>query len=201
MRLFRPGWITGFIYPGVISRIDTPGKEICLTFDDGPDPLSTPEILKLLGHYSIKGIFFCNGKQAERNPGLMDMIRSGGHLTGNHTYSHINGWKISSDRYLDDVEKAACFTSGTVFRPPYGRMKPSQFKMLRENYVIFIWDLMPYDFDADFGPENSLKIMKKRIRPGSVIVLHDSPSSSVLRILPEFIGYALEQGYCFVQPY
>lgn len=85
-------------------------------------------------------------------------------------------------------------------RPPYGRIRPSQYSELSKNYRIFFWDLMPYDFDSRMTGKKVLNILKKRIRTGSVIVLHDKASSSVLSFLEEFIKYAKDKGYRFVIP-
>jgi peptidoglycan/xylan/chitin deacetylase (PgdA/CDA1 family) len=188
----------GWLYPGSVFRIKTNEKLLCLTFDDGPDPASTPQILEILGKHNIKGIFFCNGRAAENYRELMDLIVAGGHSIGNHAYTHPDGWRTGSQGYIADVSKASRFTSTTLFRPPYGRLRIKQFRILRGKYNIVFWDIMPYDFDVNFGSEKSLRILKKLIRPGSIIVLHDNPGSSALKFLPEFIDYAMTNGYEFV---
>jgi peptidoglycan-N-acetylglucosamine deacetylase len=198
MRIFRAVWFAGWIYPGALFRIDTREKLLCLTFDDGPDPGSTPALLELLSSRQIRCIFFCNGKNAEKHPELISAILNAGHIIGNHGYSHPDGWKTKTSTFIEDVGKAEKFTSGSLFRPPFGRMKPAQLRLLKKKYTIVLWDLMPYDFDSSFGPENVLKILKNGIRPGSVIVLHDSKRSCALEILPEFIDYAVGEGYSFV---
>ena len=76
-------------------------------------------------------------------------------------------------------------------------MKIDQYRKLKEKYKIVLWDIMPYDFDKNFGSEKSLEILKKKIRPGSIIVLHDTPASSANKIIGEFITYALSSGYRF----
>jgi len=103
MRLFRPCFIAGWIFPEAMFRIGTDEKIISLTFDDGPDPASTPVLLDLLGRHNIKALFFCNGRNAENHPSLMQRILSEGHIAGNHTWSHLNGWTSSVKNYLDDV--------------------------------------------------------------------------------------------------
>jgi peptidoglycan-N-acetylglucosamine deacetylase len=197
MRLIRPGFFAGFIYPEAIFRIDTSEKMLCLTFDDGPDPDSTPELLTLLDAYNIKCIFFCNGSAAERWPSLMKSIISAGHIIGNHGYSHMDGWKTSVKSYLEDIERAEPLTSGTLFRPPFGRMRISQYLDLKKRYRIMMWDVMAYDFDSRLGGEKSLEILEKNIRPGSVIVLHDTAGSAANKILEEFILYARGEGFTF----
>jgi peptidoglycan/xylan/chitin deacetylase (PgdA/CDA1 family) len=145
-------------------------------------------------------MFFCLGSNAQRYPFLMDMIRSQGHLIGNHNYSHINGWRSSVNNYSEDAGKADNLTSGRYFRPPYGHMRFAQYSKLRKKYSIFFWDLMPYDFDKDLKPAAVLDLLKRKIRNGSVIVLHDTPESSAQLILDDFLAFALNEGYKFELP-
>lgn len=198
MRLFRPFFLLKLFYPKAIFRINTDNKELCLTFDDGPHPDSTPRILSILGTHNLKAIFFCSGEAAEKYPWLIALIISKGHIIGNHGYRHLNGWITNTQVYVNNVLKAAKFTSPYLFRPPYGRIRPAQFSELVKKYRIVFWDLMPYDFDIQMSSEKILRVMKKRIRPGSVIVLHDKPSSAVFSVLGEFVSYAESEGYEFV---
>lgn len=197
MRLFRPCFIAACLYPEAIFRIKTAEKLLYLTFDDGPDPDSTPELLSLLHSYSIKALFFCDGQAAEKYPELMELIITQGHIIGNHGYSHTDGWLTSTGNYLSDVSKAAQFISSSLFRPPFGRMKTPQYRKLKKDYRIFLWDVMPYDFDKTFGSENSLEVLKKKIRPGSIIVLHDKPTSNANKVIAEFVPYAVNMGWRF----
>jgi len=197
MRIFRTGFIAGWLYPEAIFRIKTDEKVLYLTFDDGPDPDSTPELINLLYNYKIRAIFFVDGRAAERYPELVVQLLSGGHIVGNHGYSHDDGWKTSVEKYIEDVSKTDGFTNSRFFRPPFGRMKIGQYRKLKENFKIVLWDIMPYDFDKKFGKEKSLQVLKKKIRPGSIIVLHDTPSSTANSIIGEFVTYATECGYRF----
>ena len=196
MRLFRPGLLAGFLYPEAIFRIKTSEKKLYLTFDDGPDPVSTPRLLDFLRKHKISALFFCNGNAAEKYPELIQLIRQHGHLIGNHGYSHLNGWRTGSQKYINDVERASKLTSDKIFRPPFGGLSFRQARLLRQYKLVF-WDIMAYDFDRSFGSEKSLSILKRKIRPGSIIVLHDTISSCANEILDEFIPYALGKGYRF----
>jgi peptidoglycan-N-acetylglucosamine deacetylase len=197
MRLFRPCFIEGWLYPEAIFRIKTDEKLLYLTFDDGPDPDSTPELINLLDSANVKGLFFCDGNASEKYPELVELIISKGHVVGNHGFMHFDGWRTVTEKYIEDISMADGFTNSPFFRPPYGRMKIGQYKRLKEKYKIVLWDLMPYDFDRNFGSEKSLQILKNKIRPGSIIVLHDKPSSVANTILSEFITYAISSGYRF----
>ncbi|MFZ2340615.1 MAG: polysaccharide deacetylase family protein [Bacteroidales bacterium] len=197
MRLFRPLFLLRLFLPGAIFRIRTDEKLLCLTFDDGPDPETTPAILDILAAHNVKAIFFCRGSAAEINHGLVTRIKSEGHLAGNHGYRHLDGWKTNTQVYLRNFAAAVPFTSGTLLRPPRGRIRPRQYRELSGSYRIVFWDLMPYDFDNRLDGARVLEIMKRKIKPGSVIVLHDTASSSVLSFLDEFIRFALSEGYKF----
>jgi peptidoglycan-N-acetylglucosamine deacetylase len=197
MRLFRPGFLAGWLYPDAIFRIRTTDKLLYLTFDDGPDPDSTPQLLDILDNHNIKAIFFCDGRAAEKYPDLVQRIILKGHIIGNHGYNHPDGWGTSLNRYITDVANAASYTSPNLFRPPFGRLRFNQYKKLRETYKIVFWDIIPYDFDSRFESKKSLLILKKNIRPGSIILLHDSHKSKLMEFIEEFILFAREKGYRF----
>ena len=200
MRLFRPFFLLKLVYPEAVFRVSATNKELCLTFDDCPNTDSTPHILEILEANDVKAVFFCNGREAEKNPALVSLIISKGHIVGNHGYNHLSGWKTKVSEYTENAATADKFTSPVLFRPPYGRIRPAQYRVLIKKYRIVFWDLMPYDFDKKMASNRVLNILKKKIRPGSVIVLHDKTSSSCLFFLEEFIKYAEDDGYKFVTP-
>lgn len=201
MRLFRPCFIAGCLYPEIIFRIKTTEKLLCLTFDDGPDKGSTPQLLDILDKHHIRALFFCDGKAAEMEPGLIRQISKGGHLIGNHGYNHLNGWNTPLNTYVTDIKKASALTSAGLLRPPYGRLRFDQYRELKKSYKIVLWDIMPYDFDTSFGSKNSIRLLKNNIRPGSIIVFHDTMRSCANRIIDEFITFSLKKGYRFELPF
>ena len=197
MRFFRPGFPARWLYPDATFRIKTNRQVLYLTFDDGPNPFSTPQLLDILKKHNIRALFFCNGKAAEKYPGLMNQICSDSHAIGNHGYNHLDGWKTDSATYINDVIMASYFTSGNMFRPPFGRLSMEQKRSLSKTFKLILWDIMAYDFDKDFGRDKSLRILENKMRPGSIIVLHDTASSSANAILEEFIIFAKNEGYQF----
>jgi peptidoglycan/xylan/chitin deacetylase (PgdA/CDA1 family) len=200
MRHFRPGFLAVRLFPEALFRGKTTEKVLYLTFDDGPDVISTIPLLKILSKNKVRAVFFCSGKAASENPDLIIRIKSAGHIIGNHGYCHLNGLLTSKRRYLMDIEKAAEFTSDSLFRPPYGKIKINQYRTIKRSYKIIMWDIMLYDFDRTFGGERSLSILKKKICPGAIVVLHDSPQSTVLEFLDTFIEFAYREGYRFDIP-
>jgi peptidoglycan-N-acetylglucosamine deacetylase len=196
MRLFRPGFVGGCLYPDSIFRIKTAEKLLFLSFDDGPDPTSTPLLLDILDKHNVRAQFFCTGRKAEMHPVLINQILNSGHQIGNHGYDHLDGWKTDSVTYFNDITRASGLTSDRILRPPYGRITYNQKKLLK-SYKLIFWDLMAYDFDTTFAGESCLKVLINKIRPGSIIVLHDTPSSCANLILDEFLSFATSEGYRF----
>ena len=197
MRLFRPFFLLRLVYPEAFFRVTTTDKELCLTFDDGPHKDTTPHIVEILEASNVKAAFFCSGREAEKYPELVNLIVSKGHIIGNHGYNHLSGWITNVSVYIENAERGEEFTSTGLFRPPYGRIRPAQYRALKKKYRIVFWDLMPYDFDEKTDGKEVLNILKKKIRPGSIIVLHDKASSSCLSFLAEFMKYAEGIGYKF----
>jgi peptidoglycan/xylan/chitin deacetylase (PgdA/CDA1 family) len=200
MRLVRPLFPAGPVFPEALFRLKSSEKTVCLTFDDGPDPGSTPELLDILDIMNIKALFFCTGKNAEEFPELVHEIKSRGHIIGNHGYYHLDGWKTSVNKYCENVERASQFTSNNLFRPPYGRLRIRQYRCLKKSFKIVLWDIMSYDFDQDFGAGQSLELLNNKLRPGSIIVLHDTPASSCTTFLKDFIENSFSKGYRFCFP-
>ncbi|MRR19710.1 polysaccharide deacetylase family protein [bacterium] len=187
----------GIIYPEAVYRIMGAGKRIYLTFDDGPDPVSTPVILDILRAHDVHATFFCTGSRVLASPGLFARVAAEGHTVGNHGFSHLNGLTTSIRSYCSDIYKGRDITCSNLFRPPYGRLRVRQYRILERTMRIVFWDLMPYDFDRRLRPESSYGVLSRRVRPGSVIVLHDTASSSAAVYLGRFIQKAVEEGYSF----
>jgi len=185
------------IYPDAIYRVRGTGKRLCLTFDDGPDPVSTPRILDILSSHNVKATFFCTGSKVLASPGLFASIATEGHDVGNHGFSHLNGLKTPVRKYCQDILRGRDITCSNLFRPPYGRLRVRQYKILERSMQIVFWDLMPYDFDLSLPPEASYRILTQRMRAGSLIVLHDKATATSLQYLDRFIRRALDEGYHF----
>ena len=156
------------------SRESNQEKHIYLTFDDGPTPDVTPWVLDRLQDYNAKGTFFCLGRNVERFPDIYQQIVDEGHTVGNHTYSHLKGSQTSNTEYIDDIQLAGTNINSTLFRPPYGRFRKSQIRELQKDYKIVMWDVLSQDYDQKINPEKCLSNIEENIRPGSIVVFHDS---------------------------
>lgn len=174
-------------------------KNIYLTFDDGPTPEITDWVLETLDQFNAKATFFCTGRKVEKHPEIYQKILDKGHKTGNHTYSHLNGWKTKKEEYIHDVELAKELIDSVLFRPPYGKIKPSQQKLLLKNYKIVLWDILSWDFDLKTNKEQCLNNVIEKTEGGNIVLFHDSEKAkeSLYYALPKFLDRFTNKGYCF----
>lgn len=190
------------LYPKRVWRMPTREKVLYLTFDDGPHPQATPFVLDQLKQYNAKATFFCIGKNVDAHPAIFQRILSEGHAVGNHTQHHLNGWRITDEAYLADVEEATQRVASNWFRPPYGRLRSSQAKAIQSrfpNMKIVMWDVLSGDFDPDNTGDACAAAVIRRVRPGSIVVFHDSQKAweRLSNCLPSTLNYFYNQGYRF----
>ena len=162
------------VYPK--ATWDQQGQHPLLTFDDGPHPSSTPQLLRLLDDLNQKAVFFLLGENAAKYPSLVQDIRAAGHTIGNHGFTHLDGWRIKSTDFICNVEKGQELLETNLFRPPFGRMTSAQYRWAVQNNEVMMWSLMPGDFD----PQVSIQLLTDRlvnVQKHDIIVLHDDPSS------------------------
>ena len=186
-------------YKGATWRLNKDKKIIYLTFDDGPVPEVTPKVLDILDSYGIKATFFCVGQNVEKYPLVYKEVLDRGHAVGNHTHNHVKGFACNNADYFANVALAAHFIDSDLFRPPYGRIKPSQLRELKKKYTIVLWDLITRDYNRKLSPEYILINIKSLTRKGSIIVFHDSlkAEKNVLAVLPRAIEFWQKKGYQF----
>jgi peptidoglycan/xylan/chitin deacetylase (PgdA/CDA1 family) len=187
------------IYPGLTWNISGGDRELYLTFDDGPTPDITDQVLHILAASNARATFFSIGRNAERNPEILRRIIDAGHAVGNHTYSHLKGWYTPNREYYDDIELASQFVPSQLYRPAYGMITPTQISYLKQRFHIVLWDVMSYDFDPSTSKEKCLSNVIRYAGPGSVIVFHDSvkASASLLYVLPRVLEYFGGKGFSF----
>jgi peptidoglycan/xylan/chitin deacetylase (PgdA/CDA1 family) len=172
-------------------------NEVYLTFDDGPHPTITNFILEELRKVNAKATFFCIGKNAAANPQVLHQISKEGHTIGNHTFSHLNGWKSSFEAYKSDVQKCEDVFKSKLFRPPYGRMSLRQFFLIKRNYKVVLWDVLALDYRHELIAEDCINIVMANTRDGSIITFHDSEKAwPRLKIaLPIILNQLISQGF------
>lgn len=187
------------IYPGLTWNIRGEDRVLHLTFDDGPTPDITGQVLDILATANARATFFCIGRNAERHPEILRRIIDAGHAVGNHTYSHLKGWYTPNREYYEDIELASQFVPSQLYRPAYGMITPMQIRYLKQHFRIVLWDVMSYDFDPGVSKEKCLLNVTANAGPGSVIVFHDSvkASASMLYALPRVLDFFGEKGYRF----
>jgi peptidoglycan-N-acetylglucosamine deacetylase len=187
------------IFPHLTWELPGGEKNIYLTFDDGPHQNITPEVLEVLDEFNAKATFFCVGENVRKYESVYQKILNNGHKTGNHTYNHLNGWETSSDKYYRNIEKCAGFVDSNLFRPPYGKIKPTQASYLKMHYFIIMWSVLTEDYNKDLLPEKCLEKAMKTTHPGSIIVFHDSEKAqkNMLFVLPRFLEHFTQLGYRF----
>jgi peptidoglycan/xylan/chitin deacetylase (PgdA/CDA1 family) len=199
MNLVKIPGVLKKLFPAITWEIRTEEPVLYLTFDDGPTPVITDQVLSILGRYNAKATFFCIGRNVERHPDIYQNVIRAGHSTGNHTYSHLKGWYTPDKEYYSDIQLAAQFISSGLYRPAYGMITPGQLKHLLALYRVILWDVMSYDFAYNTSPQQCLGNVLRHSRPGSIVVFHDSlkASEKVLYALPRVLEYFGEKGYSF----
>lgn len=176
------------------------GGAVALTFDDGPDPEVTPQVLALLRRRGVRATFFCIGRRAERHPELLRAMVDDGHLVENHSYGHSNlfcmhpPWSLGND--IDRAQEALRTTDGRprYFRAPAGLRNPWLDGVLqRRNLELVSWSRRGFDTRTS-DPERILARLCRDLRAGEVLLLHDGSSARgadgrpvVLSVLPRLL--------------
>lgn len=170
----KPPKIGRLFYKDLIFKIPNEENKIYLTFDDGPNPDITPFILETLSKFDAKATFFCLGKQVEKYPTLFEQIIAEGHQIGNHGFDHLNGWETKTEDYIKNAFKASEIIDSKLFRPPYGKMKVSQIKALKEHFKLVLWDVSAQDYLPNISAEKVVFNVINNTSEGSIIVMHDN---------------------------
>lgn len=190
--------------PGSIWRKPAQTNTICLTFDDGPHPEITQKILRILADFSVPATFFLSGKQISKFKDELENIDYNGHLIGNHGYSHrslmlLNKKTIEREiRSTDYLMEKYLGLGSHFFRPPYGIFGPGLLDAIRSlKKKIVMWSLMSNDFKWD--AQRVLSHLKKNVRPGDIVVFHDSQQNAgaTVKVLPEFLEICFAEKYRF----
>ena len=190
----------------VIYSWNSNEKVVALTFDDGPHPYRTAEILEILDEYGIKATFFFIGQNVRDYPGPALLVSRAGHEIGNHTFSHRNLQSLSYAELCNEIssteeaifELLGCETH--LLRPPEGKFSDDVIKAAREkNYSVICWSVDTLDW-AHNTVENITNEVLGSVEAGDIILFHDfvsgeSPTPAALRII---IPTLIDRGYRFV---
>jgi peptidoglycan-N-acetylglucosamine deacetylase len=202
MYLLKTPAFLRYVFPNILWRVSTDKKEIYLSFDDGPVPEATPWVLDILSQYNAKATFFMVGENIKKHRTLYEDVLSAEHSVGNHTHNHLNGWKTTTIKFIDNVN--ACEESGLAntagyFRPPYGRLKMSQYKKIKNAYKIVMWDVLSGDFSSSLSAEDCLRKSIQKTERGSIIVFHDSVKAirKLKYILPRYLDHFAALNFTF----
>jgi len=207
MYFIKTPWLLKKAYPGCVWDIPVHENILYLTFDDGPHPEATPFVLNELKKYNAKATFFCIGKNVVAHPKIYKRILIEGHRVGNHSFNHLNGWKVEDEKYIADILQARELIDSNIFRPPYGRITKFQNLLLttpragiqKQLFKIIMWNVLSADFDVAVSPEKCASNVIRNSTPGSIIVFHDSEKalSKLKFALPEVLRFFSEKNYRF----
>lgn len=201
MFIEQPPLFYRLLFPEAIWRIQRHGSgtAVYVTFDDGPVPEVTPQVLDILDRYGVKATFFMVGDNVRRHPELYQEVKRRGHTVGNHTMHHLQGMKSRSITYLRDIAEADSLIGSRLFRPPHGIMRWAQARTIKRRYNIIMYDVVTRDYSRKLTPERVFDNVRKYTRDGSIIVFHDSLKArdNVIEVLPRALEWLKEQGYEF----
>jgi peptidoglycan/xylan/chitin deacetylase (PgdA/CDA1 family) len=201
---YTPPWVVQCLLKKYIWK--SKKDKVVLTFDDGPDPLTTEIILKILNELKIKALFFCIGNNLNNYPELGRIIVSEGHTIGNHSFSHRNLRYLTKQEAAKEIIETneliyKLQKEKNYFRPPYGKIPFYLNTVLSELSIeCIMWSLLALDY------KNEMKYVKFAIKnylkKNSIVVLHDSQKSS--RIIEDSIKFINEEvvskGFQFGEP-
>lgn len=194
----------------IFWRAKTSKKIIALSFDDGPNEVFTPDLLRTLEQYRVPATFFLIGRQVKKNPAVAEEIANGPHEIGNHTYTHptlplLDDKEVT--RELQDTHEIIYEVTGkqpTFMRPPMGLFTKRVVNLAaRLGYHTVVGDVYPRDPHRP-GAEKIIRRVLSRVRPGSLIILHDGGNtvsvdrSQTLNSVETIIPKLLDDGFCFV---
>jgi chitin deacetylase len=192
----------------MVTRVETSRPVVALTFDDGPSPGVTEQILEILHAKGVRATFFATGQALEENLPEAQRIVANGHELGNHSYSHVRMIGRSYSFVQEEIERtdelirAAGYEGDIHFRPPYGkRLIVLPYYLSATNRRTIFFDVEPESYTEIAGDaEKILEYVLEEARPGSIILLHVMNGSRVesLEAVPGIIEGLQSRGYTFV---
>jgi len=186
---------------GLATRVRAGHGELALTFDDGPDPATTPGVLEALAEHRVRATFFVLGERAERHPELISRLVEAGHEVALHGHRHRHPWLRTPGALVRDLERGYRVLTELIgrpprfFRPPHGGWTwPLLARVLALGLVPVQWEVEAGDWQAGATPERVAAKVLGRVLPGSVVVMHDAgpggrvSAQALRRLLPELLA-------------
>ncbi|WP_075590992.1 polysaccharide deacetylase family protein [Labilibacter marinus] len=196
--MVRPPFVGRLMLPGATWRLNHQSKDVYVTFDDGPIPEITPWVLDEADKWNAKLTFFCVGENVHKHPAIFKEVINRGHAVGNHTYNHLKAWNTERSSYFENIDLADQVIHSKIFRPPYGQLYPWDIKPLRSRFdKVVMWDILSKDYDTKLSGEQVYKNIENHIRPGSIIVFHDSLKAEqrMKYAFPKTLELIAQKGY------
>ena len=167
---------------GTVTRVMTDKPFVALTFDDGPNPAYTPQLLDILARHQARATFFMVGETAAKHKDLVADVAARGHAIGNHSWDHPSFPSLTGSqrrRQLRRCSAALAPHGQRLFRPPFGHQDlASRLDALWLGYEVIAWTALAGDW-RDRGPDEILQKLAGRIEPGTIVLLHDALFSSL----------------------
>lgn len=199
------------MFADVITMGPKDARGVALTFDDGPDPQSTPQILDLLDEADAKATFFVIGRKAEEHPELLAEISERGHAVGVHSYAHARLFSLyPPGRIRRDLQRAIDVLQGitgarpTLFRAPIGHISPSMAKVVRDLELDVVgWSVRGVDGWSGAKPKVVAGKIIRKLDDGAIVMLHDASEKgdfvpASVKALPEILDTAKHKQLPFV---
>lgn len=188
----------------VYTRCEVPAPVIAMTFDDGPHPDFTPRLLDMLKERHIKATFFLVGRSVVTYPQIVKRIADEGHEVANHSWSHplltsLGTTSVESQlRRTHDAIVKACGIAPLLYRPPYGEIRFSQRKLIRDTfgYPTILWDVDPLDWQSPRSAQKVYDRLLAQTKTGSIILCHDIHETTVAA-MPATLDALKTRGYQF----
>lgn len=198
---------------GTTYRLPTKNKEVVLTFDDGPSPIWTPLILDELKKAGVKAVFFMIGYHVRKYPEIARRVVAEGHQIANHGFAHsvtiyYTPAEIEEEiKYTEHVIKEVTGVATNIFRPPKAWLRESIKRRIKSmNYHVMLWSINTKDW-AGFKAEDMVRYICRKLRPGDIILFHDSGNvvgleggdrTQTVRAIPLLVKSLREKDYKFV---
>ncbi|MBM4289036.1 MAG: polysaccharide deacetylase family protein [Deltaproteobacteria bacterium] len=164
----------------IVYRGDATTPAVALTFDDGPSPRYTPQILEVLSQHQAQATFFVLGRHAQRYPHLVRAIAAAGHEIGNHSYSHLRLAQESLKVCQEEVARTKTLLAGLgvppsgLFRPPYSEVSPQLRQVAAaQGQRLILWSINSADYNGDSGPVIAERVLQ-HVGNGAIIIFHDN---------------------------